>query len=198
MLYFSVLWVYGQIWPFLCQKSSFLWEKVKFSVPTQRKKHLGTLSAFFWSGIGSHGPKMPIFGPKCQFWTKFGRFWAKNPFFRRVDGVKLLIPSYQGNNETPFFVLKTLTGAVPIDRWGRKCAILTRKFRYLGPKVNFLFWNCDFCQQGTSPVHPGLQLSHPDHPQKKFRFQALGHFLGLTQVFGHFGPFPLHIYYKYP
>ena len=24
---------------------------------------------------------MPIFGPKCQFWAKFGRFWAKNPIF---------------------------------------------------------------------------------------------------------------------
>ena len=36
----------------------------------------------FWSGIGSHGPKMPIFG---QFWTKFGRFWAKNPFFGDME-----------------------------------------------------------------------------------------------------------------
>ena len=24
---------------------------------------------------------MPIFGPKCQFWAKFGCFWAQNPFF---------------------------------------------------------------------------------------------------------------------
>ena len=40
----------------------------------------------FWLGIGSNGPKMPVFDQKCQFWAKFGRFWAKNPFF----GVKLL------------------------------------------------------------------------------------------------------------
>merc|ERR1712163_27491 len=25
--------------------------------------------------------KIRIFGPNCQFWAKFGRFWAKNPFF---------------------------------------------------------------------------------------------------------------------
>ena len=38
----------------------------------------------FWSGIGRNGQKMPIFGPKwpkCIFWAKFGRFWAKNPNF---------------------------------------------------------------------------------------------------------------------
>ena len=35
----------------------------------------------FWSGSGLNGPKMPVFGPKCQFWAKFGRFWAKNPNF---------------------------------------------------------------------------------------------------------------------
>ena len=28
---------------------------------------------------------MPIFGPKCQFWAKFGRFWAKNPFFGGME-----------------------------------------------------------------------------------------------------------------
>ena len=35
----------------------------------------------FWSGIGSNGPKMPIFGQESQFWAKFGRLWAKNPNF---------------------------------------------------------------------------------------------------------------------
>ena len=44
---------------------------------------------------------MPIFGPKCQFWAKFGRFWAQNPIFWG-QGVKILVPSYQDSNETPF------------------------------------------------------------------------------------------------
>ena len=34
---------------------------------------------------------------------------------------------------------------------GTKCAILTPKFGYFGLNVNFLFWNCDFCQQGILP-----------------------------------------------
>ena len=36
-----------------------------------------------------------------HFWAKFGRFWAKNPIFWG-EGVKLLVPSYQESNETPF------------------------------------------------------------------------------------------------
>ena len=48
-----------------------------------------------------------------------------------------------------------------IERWGS----------------NF-FWNCDFCQQGISSAYPGLQLSHWDHPPKKFRFRSLVLFRG--------------------
>ena len=44
---------------------------------------------------------MPIFGPKCQFWAKFGRFWAPNPIFW-AQRVKVLVPSYRDSNETPF------------------------------------------------------------------------------------------------
>ena len=44
---------------------------------------------------------MLIFGPKCQFWAKFGRFWAQNPIFWG-QGVKILVPSYRDSNETPF------------------------------------------------------------------------------------------------
>ena len=39
-------------------------------------------------------------------------------------------------------------------------------FGNFGPKVNFSFCNCDFCQQGISQVYPGLHLSHSDHPKK--------------------------------
>ena len=54
-----------------------------------------------WSGFTSNGPNMPIFGLKYQFWAKYGLFWAKNPFIWG-DGVKLLVPLYQGTNEAPF------------------------------------------------------------------------------------------------
>ena len=35
-------------------------------------------------------------------------------------------------------------------------------------KVNFLYGNPVFCQQGISHIYPGLQLSRSDHPQKSF------------------------------
>ena len=47
-------------------------------------------------------------------------------------------------------------------------------------KVNFLYSDHDFCQQSISLV------CHLDHPQKNFRFRAVGHFSGLTPVFGRF------------
>ena len=58
----------------------------------------------FWSGMGSNGPKMTIFGQKCQFRANFGRFGAKNSFIG--GGVILLVPSYQGTNEAPFLCWK--------------------------------------------------------------------------------------------
>ena len=61
------------------------------------------------------------------------------------------------------------------------------KFGYFGPKVNLLYGNHDFRQQGISPVCLGLQLSHSDHPEKKIRFRAMGHCFGLTPVFGRIG-----------
>ena len=45
------------------------------------KNFVGQYSYIFWSGFRSNGAKMLIFGPKCQFWAKFGRFWAQNPIF---------------------------------------------------------------------------------------------------------------------
>ena len=132
-----------------------------------------------------NGPKMPIFGQKRQF-------CAKTPFFG-VDGVKHLVPSYQGTNESPFCV-KT------IDRCGSNSPLGTKMCnfdpKFWGQKLIF-FWNCGFCQQGISPINQGLQLSHLDHPEKYISFQAMDNFLGLTPVFGRFGPFPPR-YYKYP
>ena len=63
---------------FLGRKQKFLREGSK-SFYGKPPRHL--VCIVFWSGMGSNGPKMPIFGQKCQFWAKFGRFWAKIHFF---------------------------------------------------------------------------------------------------------------------
>ena len=98
----SVLGQIGRFWP-------------KILISTGVSKSFGTqiteetprqlVPIVFWSGMRPNGPKIPIFGQKCQFWAKFGRFLAKKTIFWG-DGVKLLVPSYQGTNEAPFLYWK--------------------------------------------------------------------------------------------
>ena len=45
------------------------------------KKPRQLVCIVFWSGIGSNGPKMPIYDQKRQFWAQLGRFEAKNQFW---------------------------------------------------------------------------------------------------------------------
>ena len=86
---------------------------------------------------------MPIFGPKCQFWAKFGRFWAQNPIFWG-QGVKILVPLYRDSNETPFSCWK---------HWSVRLQLAARS-------KNVLFYILLIL------LYPGLQLSHLDHPKK--------------------------------
>ena len=47
------------------------------------ENHLVTSFAFFWSGTAPNGPERPN-DQKCQFWAKYGLFWANNlNFWRR-------------------------------------------------------------------------------------------------------------------
>ena len=119
--------------------------------------------------------------------AKFGHFWAQNPIFW-AQGVKILVPSYRDSNETPFSCWKHWSVGLKLAAWGRKCAFLTPKFGYLGPKVNFLFSDRNFCWWNKLPLYPGLQLSHRNHPQKNFSFRARVIFWGsplFLAVFGH-------------
>ena len=54
--------------------------------------------------IGSHEPKMPIFGQKCQFWTKFGRFWAKKSIFSEGGWSKTFDSLISGKQWDTFFL----------------------------------------------------------------------------------------------
>ena len=50
------------------------------------ENHLGTSFAlFFWSGMAPNVPERPIFGLKCIFWVKMGRFLAKLPNFWGIE-----------------------------------------------------------------------------------------------------------------
>ena len=72
--------ILGQIWSFLGKKSFFFTGEIKSFVThitENPPRHLIRIG--FWSGIGRNGQKMPI------FWTKFGRFLAKNPILGRRE-----------------------------------------------------------------------------------------------------------------
>ena len=56
------------------------------------------------------------------------------------------------------------------------------KIWILGPKVNFLCSDPDFCQWSKWPLYPGLQLSHGNHPELGVIFRGSSLFLA---VFGH-------------
>ena len=80
---------------------------------------------------------MPIFGPKCQFLAKFGRFWAQNPIFWG-QGVKILVPSYRDSNETPFFLLKILISeALQLAARGENVLFLPQNLDIWGQKSIF-------------------------------------------------------------
>merc|ERR1712012_248544 len=69
-----------QISKFWGQKSTFSPLAANLSPTDQCFQHEKGVRIVFWSGIRSNGPKMPIFGPKCQFWAKFGLFGPKIQF----------------------------------------------------------------------------------------------------------------------
>ena len=68
------------------------------------ENHLVTLFAWLfgwaWDEMGQKGQCL---AKKANFWPKkptFGQIWPKNPLFWG-EGEKLLVPAYQGTNETP-------------------------------------------------------------------------------------------------
>ena len=52
----------------------FMWVSKSFGIHITEKPSRQLVRIVFRSGIGLNGPKMPIFGQKCQFLAKFGRF----------------------------------------------------------------------------------------------------------------------------
>ena len=75
--------ILGQIWSFLGKKSFFLsWEIISFVTHITENPPRHLVHIVFWSGIGQNVQKCQYLAQndqKCIFWTKFGRFWAKNP-----------------------------------------------------------------------------------------------------------------------
>ena len=82
----------------------FMWVSKSFGIHITEKTPRQLVRIVFRSGIGLNGPKMPIFGQKCQFLAKLAVFGSKFCFLG--EGEKLLVLSYQGINETPILCWK--------------------------------------------------------------------------------------------
>ena len=105
------------------------------------------------------------FGPNCQFWAQFGRFWAKNPIFWG-EGVIILVPTYRESNEKPFLCWKHWSVRLQSAAKGENVLFWPQNLDIWGQKSIFLYSDRDFCQWSKWPLYPGLQLSHWNHPQK--------------------------------
>ena len=93
----------------------FMGVSKSFGTNRTTENHLGNLSTLFF------GQALDQMGQKCRYLAEnasFGQiwpFWGQKPTIWR-QGVKLLVTSYWESNETPFFVLNTLTAEAPILR----------------------------------------------------------------------------------
>ena len=84
--------IFGQKSQFWAKLSRF-WPKIlifmgiskRFGTQITEEPPRQLFRIVYWSGMGPNGPKMPIFGKKCKFCAKFGRFLAKNPFFGGME-----------------------------------------------------------------------------------------------------------------
>ena len=59
----------------------FMGVSKSFGTHTTEKSSRQLVQIVFWSGIGSNGPKQPIYGQESPFLAKFGCLLAKNPNF---------------------------------------------------------------------------------------------------------------------
>ena len=164
----------------------FYGSKQKFGTIITEKPPRQLVRTVFWSGIWSNEPK------KYRYLAKN----VKNPFLGG-DGVKLLVPSYEGTKETPFPCRKHW----PIDRcgsnWllGMKMCNFDQKIWIFVPKVNFLYGDRDFLSTEYITSTPGA-TTLPFRPPQNFIFWGSPLFLAVS---GHshftiistliFGPF---------
>ena len=126
----------------------------------------------------SFGPNLAVFGPKIYFLG---------------EGVNLLVPSYQGP-------MRHLFRVENIDRCGSNFPLGTKmcnfnpKIWIFGAKSQFFVLQSRFLSTGHITSTIGATAFPLGPPRKNFRFRAMGHFPGLTPVFGHFGLLSLQKY----
>ena len=138
--------------------------------------------------ISLHGPKMPILGPKCQFWAKFGRFWAQNPIFWG-QGVKILVPSYQDSNETPFSCWRHWSARLQLAARGENVLFWPQNLDIWGQKSIFCLVIAIFVDGANDHYTRGSNFPIGTTP-KKFSVSELGVIFGAHPCFWPFWALP--------
>ena len=115
---------------------------------------------------------MPIFGPKCQFWAKFGRFWAQNPIFWG-QGVKILVPSYRDSNETPFSCWRHWSARLQLAARGENVLFWPQNLDIWGQKSIFWIVIAIFVDGANDHYTRGYNFPIGTTP-KKFSVSELG------------------------
>ena len=124
---------------------------------------------------------MPIFGPKCQFWAKFGRFWAQNPIFWG-QGVKILVPSYRDSNETPFSCWKHWSVGLKLAAKGKNVLFWPQNLDIWGQKSIFCIVIAIFVDGTNDHYTRGYNFPIGTTP-KKISVSELGVIFWETGVF---------------
>ena len=121
--------------------------------------------------MGTTWPKRPIFGQKCQFWAKFGHFWAKIHF--GGDGVKLFVSSYQDSNETPFSCWKHWSVGLKLAARGKNVLFWPQNLDIWGQKSIFCLVIAIFVDGANDHYTRGSNFPIGTTP-KKFSVSELG------------------------
>ena len=170
--------------------------------------------------MGTNGPKMPIFGKKCQFGQNLAVFGPKilismgvsksfrthiteeppRHLFSHLFLVGHWIKwakfgGFSANNS--FFGGDAVKLLAPSNQGTNGTPLLCAmcnfdlKFWIFGAKSHFFcFGIAIFVNRAYHQFTQGYNSPMGTTP-KNFRIRARGHFLGLTPVFGRFWPFPL-------
>ena len=154
------------------------------------ENHLGNLSALFFAQAldqmgqkcrclaknASFGPNLVVFGPKIQFFG--GR--EKNFWYPHI-----------GNPMRHLFCVENIDRGGSNWPLGAKMCFFYPKIWIFGAKSRiFGIVIAIFVNGANNHYTQGYNFPLGTTPQKNFCFRARGHFLGLTPVFGRFGPFP--------
>ena len=144
------------------------------STTNQPTKQLGTK----WAGLYCPGTLFTLvfflLGHETK-WVKNANIWPKMPILGQIwsflgqksifggEGVKLLVPSYQGTNEAPFSCWKHWPVRLQLVSRDKNVQFWPENLHIWDQKSIFCVGIAIFVNRAYHQYTPGPQLSHSDH-----------------------------------